>query len=72
MLPTWAANVLGVVVAVGGAAWMAWHVYGPDAPLTLPLPTGLVPHLGPIFLALLTVTWFCYLRKKSGLALAGI
>jgi MFS transporter, NNP family, nitrate/nitrite transporter len=24
------------------------------------------------FLALLTVTWFCYLRKKSGLALAGI
>src|SRR5205823_9698424 len=55
VLPVWLANVLGVVVAVGGVAWMGWHVFGPSAPWLLPLPTALVPHLGPILLALLAI-----------------
>jgi transglutaminase-like putative cysteine protease len=55
VLPAWAANLLGVVIAGGGVAWMGWHVFGPSAPWLLPLPTALVPHLGPILLSLLTI-----------------
>jgi protein-glutamine gamma-glutamyltransferase len=63
VMPAWAANLLGVVVAAGGAAWVAWHVYGPAAPASVPLPTGLVPHLGPILLALLAVKLY---RRPEG------
>jgi transglutaminase-like putative cysteine protease len=53
-----AANLLGVLIALCGIWWMLIQVYSPSGPVVLPLPTGLVPHLGPIVIALMLVKLF--------------
>ena len=57
-LPDVAANLLGVVIASGGVWWMLIQIYSPTGALVIPLPTGLVPHIGPIMIALLLVKLF--------------
>src|SRR4051794_35927231 len=55
VMPDALANLFGVAIAAGGAWWMIEQVYSPSGPIVLPLPTGLVPHLGPVLMALLLV-----------------
>src|SRR5262249_53396419 len=52
------ANLLGVLIAVGGVWWMLVQIYAPTGSVIIPLPTGLVPHIGPIMIALLLVKLF--------------
>src|SRR5207237_10389362 len=40
-------------------------IYGPSAPVNVPLPTGLVPHLAPILLALLAIKLYRRPREES-------
>jgi transglutaminase-like putative cysteine protease len=60
-LPAWAANLLGVAIALGGAAWVGWCVQERINEVgmeNVPLPTGLLPYLGPLLLALTLVKVF--------------
>jgi len=60
-LPAWAANLLGAGIALGGTAWISWRVqerineYGMD---NVPMPTSLLPYLGPLLIALTLVKLF--------------
>ncbi len=53
-----AANLFGVLIALCSVWWMLYQFYKPTGPIILPLPVGLVPHLGPILMALLLVKLF--------------
>src|SRR6516164_6248484 len=55
-LPAWGANLLGLVVTVGSGYWLAVQLQGPGR--ALPLTAVIVPHLGPLLLALLLVKLF--------------
>jgi transglutaminase-like putative cysteine protease len=59
VLPVWGANLLGMLILAGGAAWMGWLLLDPESWIqTAPLPAGLVPPLGPVLMALLLVKLF--------------
>jgi hypothetical protein len=59
VLPVWGANLLGLLIAAGGAWWMAYQLGQSDNPLLdVPLPAALVPHFGPVLMALLLVLLF--------------
>src|SRR5262249_36655387 len=59
VLPVWGANLLGLAIAAGGAWWMAYQLGQSDNPLLdVPLPSALVPHFGPVLMALLLVLLF--------------
>src|SRR3954464_13430026 len=58
ILPIWGANLLGGVIAVGGAAAVLL-LHGEDSWVhQVPLHIALVPHLGPLLMALLLVKLF--------------
>jgi hypothetical protein len=57
-LPEWAANLLAFVIALGGAAWIGWRLFGRvnDSGLAdVPLPAALLPFLGPLLVTLMLV-----------------
>jgi transglutaminase-like putative cysteine protease len=61
LLTASAANVLGGVIAVAGLAWILWMLWMSGyftALYALPLPTALVPYLGPPVLTLMLVKLF--------------
>jgi transglutaminase-like putative cysteine protease len=57
-MPDAAANLCGVAIAAGGVWWVLEQVYNPNGPVVLPMPTALVPHIGPMMLALMLVKLF--------------
>src|SRR5262245_52943711 len=57
-MPDVAANLCGVAIAAGGVWWVLEQVYNPNGPVVLPMPTALVPHIGPMMLALMLVKLF--------------
>jgi hypothetical protein len=71
-IPDRAANACGLLIAGGGIWWMIHQVYSPSGPVVLPLPTGLVPHLGPIVMALLLVKLFRPRRPADFWVLQGL
>jgi hypothetical protein len=71
-LPDVAANLLGVLIAVATVWWMFDQVRSPTGPIVLPLPTGLVPHLGPVLIALLLVKLFRPRRPADFWVLQGL
>ena len=71
-LPDTAANVFAVLIAAGGVWWLVEQVYRPSGPVVLPLPTGLVPHLGPMIMALLLVKSFRPRRPADFWVLQGM
>ncbi len=59
ILPTWGANLLGLIIAAGDAWWMAFQLGQIENPLLdVPLPAALVPYFGPLLMALLVVLLF--------------
>jgi hypothetical protein len=63
-LPAWGANLLGLAIAAGTGAWLVWQVYRPGSwAQYAPMPAALVPHLGPLLVALLLVRLF---RPRAG------
>ncbi len=52
------ANLCAVFIALGGTWWIFMQIYSPSGPVVLPMPTALVPHFGPIVMALLLVKLF--------------
>jgi hypothetical protein len=71
-MPNGAANLFGVLIGLCGLWWMLLQIYNPSGPIVLPMPTGLVPHLGPIMIALLLVKLFRPRRHADFWALQGI
>jgi transglutaminase-like putative cysteine protease len=64
VMPAWAANVLGVAIAVAAAVWLAAEVNDPTSRVgDVPLPAALVPYMGPVLMALLLVKLF---RPRTG------
>ena len=57
-IPNRLANLLALLIMAGGIWWMFLQIYDPTGLPILPLPTGLVPHVGPILMALLLVKLF--------------
>jgi hypothetical protein len=58
-LPAWGANVLAVLIAGGGVAWLATQLGDQDSLLALvPLQLALVPYMGPLVMAALLVKVF--------------
>jgi protein-glutamine gamma-glutamyltransferase len=60
-LPGWAANIAGVGIALGGGAWIAWHLYArvrDEGWESTPMPSALLPYLGPLLVLLLLVKLF--------------
>ena len=58
-LPAWGANVLALLIAGGGLAWLATQLGEQDSLLTLvPLQLALVPYMGPLVMAALLVKVF--------------
>jgi hypothetical protein len=61
VLPTWAANLLGVGIALGATAWISWRLHGrieEDGLDNVPMPAALLPYLGPLLIVLLLVKLF--------------
>jgi hypothetical protein len=57
-LPIWAANILGFAIALGGAVWIGWRLFGrisQSGLSDLPLPSALLPFLGPLLIMLILV-----------------
>ena len=72
-LPSWAANVLGAVIAGGSFSWLVLQLSREGSLLhELPLPAGLLPYLGPVLLALLVVGLFRQRGPGSFWALQGV
>ena len=58
-LPAWGANVLAVLIAGGGLAWLATQFGERDSLLSLiPLQLALMPYMGPLVMAALLVKVF--------------
>lgn len=60
-LPNWAANVLGLVIALAGGAWILFRLHDPDMGNLLqdiPFAVAVVPYLGPLLMALTLVRVF--------------
>jgi hypothetical protein len=58
-LPNWGANVLGVLIAIGGVAWLARQLTDDDSLLMrIPLQLALLPYMGPLLMAALLVKVF--------------
>lgn len=58
-LPNWGANLLGAVIAAGGASWLATQLADNDSLLVrIPLHLALLPYMGPLLLAALLVKVF--------------
>jgi transglutaminase-like putative cysteine protease len=64
VLPVWGANVLGVVIAAGAVGWVVVQTRGDNWTQHVPLAVAVVPHLGPLVMALLLVKLFR--RPASG------
>src|SRR5262249_46943475 len=58
-LPLWAANLAGVVIVVGTSLWMM-EQFQDDNPLlgSVPVPTVIIPYVGPCLVVLLLVKVF--------------
>src|SRR5262245_41606416 len=64
VLPAWGANLLGLGIAGGSAWWVVRRLREADSWVEqVSLPAAVVPHLGPVVLALLLVKLF---RPRSG------
>lgn len=63
-LSTWAANLVGGLIAAFAGIWIAMQMQRPDGGLlvTLPFPTILLPYLGPLMMILLVAK---LLRPKT-------
>ncbi len=58
-LPNWGANILGVLIAAGGAAWLATQLTEENSLLMrVPLHLALLPYMGPLVMAALLVKVF--------------
>jgi transglutaminase-like putative cysteine protease len=56
VLPAWGANVLALLILLGGAAWLEMLLLDPGSWIhQVPFPAGLVPPMGPVLMALLLV-----------------
>jgi transglutaminase-like putative cysteine protease len=60
VMPAWAANVLAVLIFACVCGWIASRITAGDDPILLstPLPTALLPYLGPLLIVLLLVKLF--------------
>src|SRR5690348_5571715 len=59
VLPAWAANLLGLFICVATTWWLVLRLRNPTVwSYEMPVPVSLVPHLGPLLLALLLVKLF--------------
>jgi hypothetical protein len=60
VMPAWAANILAIVIFACVCGWIARSVASGDDPILLstPLPTALLPYLGPLLIVLLLVKLF--------------
>jgi hypothetical protein len=58
-LPAWGANVLGLVIAAGATAWLTLQLSNQESWVAqVPMPTAVVPHVGPVLMALVLVKLF--------------
>ncbi len=59
-LPAWAANLFGLCIVAATALWVIARIDNGDESWThdVPLPVLLIPHLGPLLMALLLVRLF--------------
>jgi transglutaminase-like putative cysteine protease len=58
-LPTWGANMLGLLIAGGGMCWLAMQLVEEDSLISrVPLHLALVPYMGPLVMAALLVKVF--------------
>jgi hypothetical protein len=59
-MPAWAANLLGVGIVAGAGLWMAQRIGDGDDTWSRDVPVAvlLIPHLGPVLMALLLVRLF--------------
>ena len=58
VLPVWGANVLGALIAGGAVAWVVVQVREDNWTQQVPLAVAVVPHLGPLLMALMLVKLF--------------
>jgi transglutaminase-like putative cysteine protease len=73
VLPAWGANVLGILIAAGGAAWLTTHLSDRESwQSKVPLYLALVPYTGPLLMAALLVKLFRPRRRGEFWLLQGL
>jgi transglutaminase-like putative cysteine protease len=58
VLPVWGANVLGALIAAGAVGWVVVQTQEDNWTQHVPLAVAVVPHLGPLLMALMLVKLF--------------
>lgn len=59
LLPNWGANLLGLLIAVGGSSWLVTQLTNDESLLSrVPLHLALLPYMGPLVMASLLVKVF--------------
>src|SRR5690348_4842219 len=72
-LPAWGANVLGILIAAGGAAWLTTHLSDRESwQSKVPLHLAVVPYTGPLLMAALLVKLFRPRRRGEFWLLQGL